>query len=69
MTREEKSGCTCHDWQENIGYLHDMILLRWTHGGKGDESKPFVFCPWCGSPLPPAPDQQDKEVPAEFDDR
>lgn len=68
MTKEVKSGCDCHDWQENIGYLHDMVLLRWTHGGKGYQGKPFVFCPWCGSPLPPAPEQGDEDVPADIGD-
>lgn len=68
MTKEVKSGCDCHDWPENIGYLHDMVLLRWTHGGKGYQGKPFVFCPWCGSPLPSASDQGDEDVLADVGD-
>lgn len=68
MTKEAESGCDCRDWQENIGYLHDMVLLRWTHGGKGYQGKPFVFCPWCGSPLLSTPEQHDEDVPADDGD-
>jgi hypothetical protein len=48
---ETKPPCMCLDWQENIGFLNSMLLLKWNHGGKGYEGKPFVYCPWCGQPL------------------
>jgi hypothetical protein len=48
---EDKPLCQCQDWQENIPYLHDLVLLRWLHGGQGYRGKPFVYCPWCGSKL------------------
>lgn len=47
--REEATGCTCADWQENIRHLESLLLLGWNHRQeyKGD---PFRFCPWCGQP-------------------
>jgi hypothetical protein len=51
MTTESEAPCNCRDWAENIPYLDDMLLLRWLHGGKQYEGKPFVYCPWCGTRL------------------
>jgi hypothetical protein len=61
MAPETKIACTCRDWQENIDYLNAMLLLKWTHGGKGYEGKPFVYCPWCGTRIATA-GQPDTEL-------
>jgi hypothetical protein len=60
MTTESEAPCNCRDWAENIPYLDDMLLLRWLHGGKQYEGKPFVYCPWCGTRLTSASNDRDE---------
>lgn len=59
--REEATGCTCADWQENVGHLDSLLLLGWTHG-REYKGALFRFCPWCGQRLPGATGRRDEAL-------
>ena len=49
--KDKNMSCKCKDWKENIDKLNAGIVMLWTHGGKGYEGKPIIYCPWCGKKL------------------
>jgi hypothetical protein len=46
-------GC-CPEWEPGVKHLNDFIITATVRAGKPlYKSKPFRFCPWCGSEKKP----------------
>lgn len=49
------SGCYCADWSNSIELVNGPIVREALRTGidRYKFAKPFIFCPWCGTLLPP----------------